>query len=204
MSQPILNAKITLASAYANGSNWDVVFSMVDAEGLFGGTLVAIGDTIFCDTSGYALGTISRYKILSISAQSFSEVSATVVFDDTGTEPDLSYALGLDGFISQPTPNFDYSIMPSIGIQGLPDKFLVYPENSNWERIDGIGGGGLTGPVGNTGPTGATGVEGSGGVAGVTGPTGNTGATGLDGNQGNPGATGVGGLTGVDGTTGSQ
>ena len=190
MSQPIFVAKTNLASATPNGSNWDVVFSVFDAEGIFDGSSVTVGDTVFIDTSAYFMGTISRYIIDSITSQSSSEVSAVVRFDDNGSEPDLSFCVGLDGYISRPTPNLKYSTMPSPQLQGLSDKFLVYPENNNWEQIaDNQGGGGATGATGlngSTGPSGATGVS----VIGPQGNTGNNGMTGATGLIGPTGATG--------------
>jgi len=67
MSQPILNAKITLNSVTAVGSgniSWDIVFSIIDYEGVFSGLDVALNDVVLLDTSGDVLGTITQYKII--------------------------------------------------------------------------------------------------------------------------------------------
>lgn len=198
MSTPIFLAKTNLIDAQVNGTNWDIVFSVLDGEGVFDGTNALVGDTIFLDTSNYFPATISRFKLISISSQSFSSISATVQFDDTGAEPDLTFVTGLDGYICRPTPNLKFSFVPPPAIQGLTDKFISYPENSNWlEIVDPLlsptgaygnhtGATGSTGPQGNTGATGADST-----IPGMTGATGNPGINGDTGNTGLAGPTGA-------------
>ena len=115
--------------------------------------------------------------------------------------------LVLDGYITRPTPLLRFSFVPPPAIQGLSDKFISYPENSNWLQIvdpylspTGPSGpsGGKTGDTGATGNTGLTGATGAAGTTGATGSQGNTGNTGADSTV--PGPAGATGQTGADST----
>ena len=189
MAKPIFNAKITLTASadLINPNQFEVSFDIVDLEGVFSGLDVEIGDYLYLDTTAIEPATVTRYRVDSIvGVPGFTSVTAHVSFIDNNDNPiNPSVALGLDGFISRPTTNRHLSIVPSPGVQLLPDKFSFYPQNFNTEDLDsGGGGGGATGaigPTGATGPAGATGSDGAYGATGATGAEGPVGATGADG-----------------------
>ena len=183
MAKPIFNAKITLTSSsnLSNPNQFQVHFNIVDIEGVFSGLDVLVGDFIYLDTSALEPATITRYEVIEIISSTFTTVSAKVQFNDNNDSViNPSVAVGISGFISRPTSDRNYSIVPSIGTQLLSDKFSLYPQNSNTSEIDKL--------QGHTGPTGAVGVTGPTGV-GITGPTG----------SGEPGATGATGPKGDSG-----
>lgn len=139
---PLFNGKVTLQNALQNSpTNWDVEFSFTDAEGVFGGDSVMVGDVLLLDTSNYTPGTITRYKILSISVQDFMNVSATIEMDDNNFDPpDLSYVVGLDGAIGRPTGIQKLNTTVAPGTQLLPDKFAEYPRNADMsQRVEYLG-----------------------------------------------------------------
>src|SRR6185369_1138727 len=124
----IFNAKVnlTVSNPQVDPTQFDVTFTITDAEGAFSGFDVLANDIIYLDTSGFELGTVSRYQVLSVTSASFSEVEAMVQFIDNNDSPvDPAYAIGIDGYISRPTTNLGLNIAPAPGAQALPDKFFA-------------------------------------------------------------------------------
>jgi hypothetical protein len=211
MAATIFNAKINLSNAtQVEGDQWTVDFTVVDAEGLYTGLDVAVGDILQLDTSPYTTGTITRYSVTSISSQTADSVTAVIDLQDNNPGVDLTFCTGIDSTIARPTPDRGFAITPSPGIQGLPDKFVTYTRNADFQQRLDAGADGNTGPTGPTGADGATGAQGATGLVGPTGSnglngsTGATGATGADGTTGTAGSTGATGATGPQGPTGAN
>ena len=197
MSKPIFNAKITLNSSTSlvDPAQFQLQFDIRDNEGVFDGSSIRVGDYIFLDTAAVEPATITRYKILSVDLfDTFSATTTVEFFDNNDSPLDPAYAIGSDGYIARPTANLKFSVVPSFGVQVLPDKFALYPLNYNFnDTLDQVLG--PTGEAGHTGATGATGMDGAQGNTGATG-VGTTGAVGNTGSQGNTGPAGVTGATG--------
>ncbi len=197
MAIAIFNAKITLSdSAEISAGVWNVTALIEDAEGAFTESDIQVGDFLQLDTSGYELGTISRYRVTALVSSGPTVLEIT--FDDNNPDPiDPAYTLFIPGIVYRGSPNQGYANLPAPGAQQLPDKFAVYPRNADFIQKLDEGSAGATGPAGATGVDGATGAAGATGIAGATGATGVAGATGID------GATGAGGVTGPTGATGT-
>jgi hypothetical protein len=132
MGYPIFNAKVILSnSTRFDSTHFDIDFAISDATGFFNGTDAQVGDYIFLDTSNYIPGMVSRYAIVSFTLQTYSLVSARIIFDDSDAVMDPVYALGIPGFICHPTAVKQLAIMPSIGIQRLPDQLVTGAINQN-------------------------------------------------------------------------
>lgn len=135
MANTNFNAKINLASAsLVSGDTWDVQFTVSDGEGIYSGLDALVNDILFLDTSPWTLGTITRYKISSITSQTFTTVDCQIDLDDDNTGVDLSFVTGLDSFICRPTALLKFAITPSPGIQLLPDKFVTYVRNADFNK----------------------------------------------------------------------
>jgi hypothetical protein len=142
---------------------------------------VATNDAVYLDTSAFELGTVSRYKVLSITSTNdgTGQILCQIQFDDNNASPlDPAGAIGVDGYISRSTPLRNFRIVPAPGSQALPDKFFAYPENANFEQILDVSVG-VTGATGQNGTTGASGSNGATGLTGQNGATGSTGPMGL-------------------------
>lgn len=141
MSGIVFQSKITVISVIPTFDPlvWDIVVSVIDGEGMFSGTDVQIGDVVVLDTSGYETGTLTRYAIMDINSQNFSEVSIRVVYEPTNTNSDqnvdLNYTVGYDGIICRPSKN--YRLLPVIApsVQQMSDRFTVYLQNYNFSSI---------------------------------------------------------------------
>jgi len=154
MSLTVFQAGITLTSVIENGNygsgNYTTSFNFTDHEGVYLGTDVRVGDAIVLDTSTIDLGTLSRYTITSITAQSFAALTVIMQFDADNGVPssDLSgYDFTIVGLITRKTPNYSLLNLPSLLIQGLTDKFAFYLINyMNVGIVDNLtsGGGGAS------------------------------------------------------------
>lgn len=138
MAAPIFNAKITLNSTNdLGGGAYSFQFNIIDTLGIFSGLDIVVGDLIHLDTSGSVPGTLTRYKITSITTQSATDADVNVLFDDdnplAGVDP--SSAIFLDGLISRPTPGKKIAIVSDPGTQILPTTFAIYPTNANMGGI---------------------------------------------------------------------
>lgn len=118
---------------------WDIMISVIDGEGMFSGTDVAIGDIVVLDTTSYETGTLTRYAIMDINSQNFAEVNIRVVYEPTNTNSDqnvdLNYTVGCDGIICRPSKN--YRLLPVVApsVQQMSDRFTVYLQNYNFNSI---------------------------------------------------------------------
>ena len=198
MSKPLFNAKINLISSASTIDPLEFIISIsvIDQEGVFSGLDIVIGDTLYLDTSSIELATITKYSVISIVSAAFLNASLRIRFvDDNTTTIDPSVAIGVDGFISRSTVG-SYAVVPAPGTQLLPDKFSIYPTNSNFKTLGSISQGatGVQGEIGATGVQGFQGVTGIQGIQGIQGFIGATGvgAQGIQGTQGNTGIIGVG------------
>lgn len=133
MATPIFNAKITLNSVFpVSESVFQVQFSVLDMLGIFSGLDVQINDLMYIDTSGSEPGTVTKYRVVGIGAQTASSVTADVEFADNNPSPiDPSSGIFLDGFIARPSFNGSLSIVPDPQTQILPNKFSISPQNDN-------------------------------------------------------------------------
>lgn len=144
MAAPIFNGKIILNSATpvgVAGTTWDVELSFTDASGVFSGLDIQINDNVFIDTSPSEVGTITKFRIESITSQDFFGASVRLVFDDNNlTPPLLDFSVGLEGMISRATSLTDLNTVSAPSVQQLPDVFLANPLNSNiWQRFETFG-----------------------------------------------------------------
>jgi hypothetical protein len=144
-------------------------------------------------------GVVTRYKVTSIQAADGLHLSATILWDDEGTQDDdpqnASYAM-----ISEPTQYHQFGLPVAEEVYynlqgGSYENAIVKDIRHITDKLGLSGIGGFTG-IGATGLPGATGWQGVTGPAGA--PQGETGA------QGSQGYTGAQGLTGALGTTGAQ
>ena len=135
MSSPTFNAKIVLNSSVpvvGVTGGFDVTFSVLDYEGIFDKDSLLINDYIFLDTGNLIPGSITRYKIISLS---LSNTAARIVFYDTGDILDPEYSVGIDGFACSPSTLKRLAILPSLSIQQLPEKFGVYVKNAEYNTV---------------------------------------------------------------------
>jgi hypothetical protein len=162
-------------------------------------------------------GISHRYKITAISYQDFTNLSATILWDEDGSEIDVpqnaSYSI-----IAEDTPNLHLGLIPSRDVYANLEGGMSENAHDNDllrivdklgvtgpQGLTGIQGGtGLMGPTGVQGVTGILGIDGVTGVQGATGIQGVTGIMGIDGETGVQGATGIQGQTGIQGPTGAQ
>ena len=147
-----------------------------------------------------------RFKITNISAATYSTLSATILWDEDGSEVDKpqnsSYAI-----VSEDTPNLHYGMIPSLDVYANIPGGLVENSFSNDIRrlTDKLGvtrPAGLQGETGVAGIQGATGLPGSSGATGILGPAGETGVEGIQGPTGIAGTSGGTGVAGEQGETG--
>lgn len=220
MAVPTLNARIVPQSTGGiNATNWNIVFDFFDASGTYSGLDVAVGDIIYIDTSVVLLGSLSKYRITLINSKTAFNVDCNITWadSDVGNPQDPAFGVGVDQVILRETLTHGYDLVPSPGLQSLPDRFAVLPQNFTFQKIEldissitGVSGGGVTGLRGVTGSQGATGFQGATGIGsqgvtgfqGITGIQGFTGIRGMTGIQGLPGADGLNGTTGIQGVTG--
>jgi len=136
MSAPLFNSKITLNnSSGVDSVTFDLEFTVTDVEGVFSGLDVQVGDVVLLDTSADTPETISRYAITRIDSQDALNVSAEVVFMDSGPPIDPGIAIFSDGMIGRPAPNTGVLWIPSPSQQVLPQKFLDYARNYDFVKI---------------------------------------------------------------------
>lgn len=128
-----LGAVMTNASDLSNGA-WTsatLQLNVTDWEGVYTGTDIAVGDSVWLDTSGYEPGTLTQYEITAIGTRTASAATVTVVFLTTDhAAPDLSYAIGARAVVSRPGLR-DLCPVPSPGTQQVPDKLAFYLLNAN-------------------------------------------------------------------------
>jgi len=143
MPSPNLNAKIIINSVSPNdltNNSWDVSFSVTDLEGNFNGNDIQVNDILFLDTSTEFPGTITRFKIESISYKDFTDVFCSIAFDDdNNTRPDLGYVVGIDGIVLRPS-QYEYNLIPDPSSQLVSNKFGIFPLNNNmlWNSLDAL------------------------------------------------------------------
>ena len=152
-------------------------------------------------------GVAHRYVITSIQAISYTSISATILWDETGPEID-SPAPGGYAMVTENTSRLHLGLSTSQEVYAnLPGGLSNAAQDADFRSIvDTLG---ITGPMGSQGTTGVQGVTGwvgSTGVQGVTGWVGQTGIAGITGIKGIDGSTGVQGVTGIgsNGQTGIQ
>jgi len=147
MANAIFNAKITLTSSSAtvNADEFNIVGAVVDNEGLYSGIDPVVGDILILDTAGTEPGTVSKYKILSFTSQTFGAISAKIKYDDIGTAIDPTGAVGIGGMICSASASSKFPWLPAIDTQGLSVKLFIFAKNIlERQKIDGnlSGGGG--------------------------------------------------------------
>jgi hypothetical protein len=154
MSKLIFQAKILLNSATptASVSDWGVNFTFIDREGVFLALDVAVGDVVVLDTGAWELGTLTRYVVTAINpATTFTTFVGTVTYDVTNDNADPALdlnncAVGLEGVIGRPSPNYKLLPVISTDVQQLSDRFSEYIQNYNFNNlVDTITGGGTGG-----------------------------------------------------------
>lgn len=132
----------TLTESAPGSGIWTIDASVTDMEGVYSGYDVVVGDVIVLDTSDMVTGSLSRYEITSVQSKTFSTINVTVSFvaDNDTASPDLTgYELTRLGLITRKTVHKNLVSIPSLQIQGLPDKFAFYLINyMNYVIVDNI------------------------------------------------------------------
>jgi hypothetical protein len=147
-------------------------------------------------------GFCHRYRITNISSSSYSNISATILWDEVGSEIDTPIS-GSYAIISERTSNLGLGLPASMDVYAnIPGGITENARDVDLKYIiDNISGGGSssTGIQGLTGIQGSTGIYGLTGILGIDGQTGIQGLTGI---LGIDGQTGIQGFTGIRGLTG--
>lgn len=207
MAVPSLNARIIPQSTSAiNATNWNIVFDFFDGSGTYSGLDVLIGDVIYIDTSVAVTGSLSKYRITFINSKTPFSVNCNIAWadSDVGNPQDPAFGVGIDQVILRVTSQ-GYDQVPSPGLQALPDRYAVFPQNFSFQKVNSDITGISFSNIGATGIAGLRGATGSSGVTGISGATGPAGAPqGVTGSQGTQGVTGVLGPLGVTGSFGLQ
>lgn len=128
----MINASDLSSGAWTSAA---LQLSVTDWEGVYVGTDISVGDSVWLDTSGYEPGTITQYEITALGARTASSATVTVAFLPTDhAAPDLSYAIGSRAVVSRPGLR-DLSPVPSPGTQQIPDKLAFYLLNANSQLL---------------------------------------------------------------------
>ena len=134
-----MRLKFNLGAVMTNGSDlsggaWTsatLTLAVTDWEGVYIGTGVAVGDSVWVDTGAFEPGTLTQYKIAALGARTASSVTVTAAFVATDhSAPDLSYCIGARAVIARPGGK-DLLPVLSPGTQQMPDKFAFYLLNAN-------------------------------------------------------------------------
>ncbi len=130
MAQPVFALKFTPTSASpVDDGVWDLVGTVVDANGNFNGTEVQVGDVIVLDTEGSVSGTVSTYKILEVLDAGFSDIEVRVQYNDGDEAIDPSGALFVDGVLGRASVITGMVWIPANDIQGFPAKLVTFAAN---------------------------------------------------------------------------
>lgn len=131
MANAIFNAKCTLktCSATANPDEFDITAQIYDAEGVFTGLDIVVGDMIIADTAGTESGTVSKYKVKTITAKTFNLLTATIKYDDIGTAIDPTGALDVPGFICRPSTTNKLLWISANDTQQFAQKLVTFANN---------------------------------------------------------------------------
>lgn len=141
MSTLQFQAKVVLERAISLGDNaWDVQISLSDAEGVFRGRDIKVGDVIVFDTGIVETGTYTRYDITEVKGVSWTgEIELVVTFREdnanTTPNPELSYIEGSSGVVSRPSEMLGLLPVISPSVQGMGDTFSFYMLNYNLVKI---------------------------------------------------------------------
>ena len=218
----IINGQLFVSTYDSTGSVGEYTFTnaiftnKADATGQ-GSLAINVGFIVIVpsadiNTSEPIAGVAHRYKITSIQNQNGTNLSATILWDDEGSEIDTplneSYAI-----VSEPTENFSYSLPISTAIYSdLPNGIVEAAYNVDLKHItdkfiNGSSGySGISGISGDSGTSGYSGCSGSGfsgysGNIGVSGSSGfsGIGTSGYSGQSGNKGYSGISGQSGISG-----
>lgn len=128
----MINASDLSSGAWTSAA---LQLSVTDWEGVYVGTDISVGDSVWLDTSGYEPGTMTQYEVTALGARTASSATVTVAFLPTDhAAPDLSYALGSRAVVSRPGLR-DLSPVPSPGTQQIPDKLAFYLLNANSQLL---------------------------------------------------------------------
>lgn len=141
MSTLQFQAKVVLERAISLGDNaWDVQISLSDAEGVFRGRDIKVGDVIVFDTGIVETGTYTRYDITEVKGVSWTgEIELVVTFREdnanTTPNPELSYIEGSSGVVSRPSEMLGLLPVISPSVQGMGDTFSFYMLNHNLVKV---------------------------------------------------------------------
>lgn len=142
MSRLFFQAKIELVSAQAGeGDTWSLAFKFVDNEGRFRVRDVSAGDVVVLDTGPVETGTLTRYRIDTVTNTSWDGTATVVAHyepdnDNATPNPDLGFVVGRPGIIARPTTHHQFIPLISPSTQGLSDRFAFYLQNYNNYVID--------------------------------------------------------------------
>lgn len=131
MAHAIFNARIDLTSVSStiNIDEFNIVGTINDAEGLFNGFDVALNDTVILDTAGTEPGTISKYKVISITSQTFTVLTAKIRYDDVGSPIDPTGAINVPGFICRSSTINSLPWISANDTQGFAQKLVTFASN---------------------------------------------------------------------------
>jgi hypothetical protein len=138
MATPSFLMGFTLKTASSADGGNTITFSadVKDYTGVYLGTNAAVGDILLIDTSGYLSGTVTAYKILTIS-KTATTISGTASFISTNhAAPDISASSNTKGIIARPSTN--RGTLPTVarGVQDIPEFIQAGLLNYNSSLVE--------------------------------------------------------------------
>ena len=132
-----LGATLVSATTTDGWATATLTLSVKDWEGVNIGTGVLVNDLVWIDTSAYQSGTVTEYKITSISSKTAASVTAVVSFVSTNhSAPDLSYSVGSSAIVGRPTSNRGLMPLVSPDVQKLPPRLCYALINRNNSLVE--------------------------------------------------------------------
>lgn len=129
------NAKFTVTNSIPiSGTEFNVTADIVDSTGLSNGGLdVQVGDIVILDTlfaPSYP-GTISRYRVSQINAQTPLNVDVNLTWNDfTGSPIDPIESMPSEGYIARAAPVKKFAWHSAPNLQGINDYIVQYARDA--------------------------------------------------------------------------
>lgn len=117
-----------LSSSSVGGAQYTCVLNFTDYAGQYTGLDLAPGYFIYLNTDNFALGSFTRYEVLSVISAAYDGFAVVM---SGPVDPD--YALGYEGIAARVTPNL---LLNNGSFQGDNDKLVAYIYNDNFATLD--------------------------------------------------------------------
>lgn len=114
----------SLTNATQVGGVWETAqlsMTVMDKEGIYLLSNVAVGDIVNIDSSAYEGGLVAPYRVTNIVSRSGTALVVNATFNEAGAAPDLSWCIGASVVVGRAGAKGSMPVVAP-GVQGLGDK----------------------------------------------------------------------------------